>query len=339
MKIVGVFHYYPPYRNAGSERMVHIMLRYLVEEGHEVEVVVTAMPETNGEAYELEGVKVIPGVPLYAARLNADVFVTHHENARPVAGIANVQDIPCVTILHNDFPHSKSMIRYAGKKDLIVFNTHWLAEKCKGLIRAGGRNGMVFHPPVISKEHKVEVQVAGYVTLVNLNRDKGSEIFYAVAERMPYLQFLGVVGAHGEQYIREDLPNVTILEHQRDMREVWKQTRLLLMPSVYESYGMVGPEAYASGIPVIACPTAGTKEALGDAGLFVRPRKNIDGWVNEVNAAIANYRGMYRLALQRSGELDYQLEWELTEWRNRIEALVFRHGSSLSDGGSEGSGG
>jgi len=49
------------------------------------------------------------------------------------------------------------------------------------------------------------------------------------------------------------------------------------MPSEYESWGRVGVEAMASGIPVIAHPTPGLQESLGDAGVFV-DRNDIDGW-------------------------------------------------------------
>lgn len=54
------------------------------------------------------------------------------------------------------------------------------------------------------------------------------------------------------------------------------------MPSYYESWGRVAVEAMSLGIPVIAHPTPGLKESLGDAGLFAN-RDSIDQWVRLID--------------------------------------------------------
>lgn len=315
MRIVSVVHFYPPHRNAGSERMLHTMNLALLEAGHEVSVIVTSMPEAGNDLYEMDGIPVIPGQPLRAGTMEPDVLISHHENARTVLGMSRVMGCKSIIILHNDFPQSRNLLTMAP--DLTVFNTHWLAKKFERLI--GEKNTMVFHPPVWPEEHRVKSWTRGdRITLVNLNRDKGSEIFYMLARKMPDLQFLGVVGAHGEQYIRRDIENVTILGHQKDMRTVWLNTRILLVPSVYESYGMVGPEAMASGIPVIATPTAGLKESLGSAGHFVR-RKDLNGWQLAIRMVLENYEAWSIKAEHRSRELNP--EKELMEWVTQVEAL------------------
>jgi glycosyltransferase involved in cell wall biosynthesis len=60
-------------------------------------------------------------------------------------------------------------------------------------------------------------------------------------------------------------------------------TRVLLMPSRYESYGRTAIEAAASGIPTIAHPTPGLREALGAAGIYAN-RDNPDDWVTAIRA-------------------------------------------------------
>lgn len=89
---------------------------------------------------------------------------------------------------------------------MTVFNTHWITQYFAR--RHRGLRSVVVHPPVWGPpacHHPGD-----RVTLVNLNRDKGSGVFYALAERMPDVDFLGVVGGHGHQVIRDDLPNVAI---------------------------------------------------------------------------------------------------------------------------------
>jgi glycosyltransferase involved in cell wall biosynthesis len=131
-----------------------------------------------------------------------------------------------------------------------------------------------------------------------------------------------VVGAHGEQ-ILQDLPNVELVQHQgpHAMREIYGRTRVLLMPSVYESWGRVGVEAMASGIPVIAAPTAGLTESLGEAGHLV-PRDDLDGWERTLRRLLdgRSWRAASRRSLQRSKELDALRVSDLATWCEAVES-------------------
>jgi glycosyltransferase involved in cell wall biosynthesis len=168
---------------------------------------------------------------------------------------------------------------------------------------------MVARPAVSPDRYKVSRGKS--VTLINLWPDKGAEIFYKMAEEFPEVPFLGVIGGYGEQVIR-DLPNVTIMEHTPDMKKVYGDTKILLMPSKYESYGRVGVEAMASGIPVIAHPTEGLRESLGDAGTFVD--RDLPGeWKTALSGLLkpARYGKMSKLATTRSELLYKQSSTEL----------------------------
>lgn len=89
---------------------------------------------------------------------------------------------------------------------------------------------MVVHPPV--EPHRHRTTSGDMVTLINPIPRKGSDVFYALAERMPDTKFLAVEGAYGPQDIR-DLPNVELVRHTTRMREdVWSRTKVLLIPSV-----------------------------------------------------------------------------------------------------------
>src|SRR6202008_4402278 len=105
---------------------------------------------------------------------------------------------------------------------------------------------VVVRPLVRSAEFATEP--GDRVTLVNLRpmemspggavMGKGAELFWTLAERMPGVKFLGVRGAYGGQMVRDDLPNVEVLDPvpAHEMRDrVFARTRVLLMPSSYES--------------------------------------------------------------------------------------------------------
>lgn len=317
MKVAVFVHYYVPYRNAGSETMLHAMCKAVLDAGHELAVFATVMPEAPVH-YLYDGVEVVVTNTsygrMYIESWNPDVIVTHHDNTVIAKRISNKLKIPLVFISHNDlsvvYPH------LALEPDLVVFNTEWLAEKLK----QDGMNYTVVHPPVYADEHRTSPGTK--VTLVNLNENKGSGVFYELARRMPDVEFLAVEGAHGTQ-IYPDLPNVELVKQTDNMKDdVWSKTRILLMPSIYESYGMAGVEALASGIPVICHPTLGLLESQDEAGIFI-DRDDIDWWEFNVNLLLTDpqsYDDASRRARKRSDELDP--EAEMAHWVSELEGLV-----------------
>ncbi|GGQ08443.1 hypothetical protein GCM10010249_28570 [Streptomyces roseolilacinus] len=66
-----------------------------------------------------------------------------------------------------------------------------------------------------------------------------------------------------------------------DPRALCARTRLLLMPSACESYGRAGAEAMLSGIPVLAAPAPGMREAFGGAASYLE-RDDVAGWAREI---------------------------------------------------------
>lgn len=299
--------------------MLNTMVKELIAVGHEVLVYATVMPEAPVH-YEYEGVEVIVTNIIYARQniltWKPDVIISHHDNTIRANNIAKKLKIPLVFICHNDMWGIDQVLDQ--NPEFVVFNSQWLKEK----LERPGMRSMIMHPPVFAEQHRTSPGTK--VTLVNLNSDKGSGILYELARRQPDMQFLAVVGGHGTQiYPPKDLTNIEVVEHSDDMKtNVWSKTRVLLMPSVYESYGMAGVEAMASGIPVICAPTPGLLESQGEAGIFI-DRNDIDWWEHNVLMLMSNqieWETASRRALKRSAELDPRIE--LAHWVSEIERLV-----------------
>lgn len=318
MRIVALLHFAVPYRMAGSETMLHWMLKALVDRGHEVHAVISDMPEAPRE-WQQDGVRYHSrsGVANAASRagvLRPDVVVTHHQNATRAIILAKQRGVPSVFVQHNTFGMNRQIL--ATKPDLTVFNTAWMAKTW----RHQAVNWMVVHPPVWPHEHATTP--GDSVTLINLNWHKGVDTFRKLARHFPRVHFLGVTGGHGEQITTGMPPNVEIIPQTFDMkRDVWSRTRILLVPSAYESYGMVSVEACASGIPVIAAPTPGLQEALGHAGIFAQ-RDQIAQWVAHLRRLIGDaneWQAASDRCRQRSAELAPGPE--LAQWVGAVEAL------------------
>lgn len=318
MRVLAMLGGYPPSESIGSWVVTHTLLRALVARGHEADVVLTS---TRGAPYELEGVRVWPHrgkADPFAHLDGADVIVCHAgAAARPVT-LGNLHGIPVITHVHSVTAQTTSALRKYPTA-LTVFNSEVMAA---GLGEYAAQS-MVVRPPVAKVEY--ETTPGECVTLVNLSEDKGAEVFYSLAERFGDRQFLGVQGGYGTQVV-DQLPNVELLDHiapDRMRDEVYARTRILLVPSVRESWGRVAVEAMSSGIPVVAHPTDGLREALGPAGVFV-DRDDLDGWETALRRLLdgRRWRAASRRAHARAAELDPAAE--VDAWCTEIEKLAAR---------------
>ncbi|MCX5537726.1 glycosyltransferase family 4 protein [Streptomyces sp. NBC_00006] len=326
LRIVVRAHAMPPEHNAGAEHMLVSMLRPLVERGHDVSVWLSRYGKAH-DVYDYRGIRVVPlesRLDYPTAVKRADALVAHLETVPSTASMARGYGGKLVVLCHNThLPSFRDMA--AGGTALAVYNSLWMQAEAELFFAEYPKStrpaaSLIVRPPVFADEYATKPGKA--VTLINCNEAKGGKVLEALAKRMPEQQFLAVRGAYGEQ-ILPDLPNVEIVEHVdgADMRErVYARTRVLLMPSSYESWGRVGCEAMASGIPVVAHPTPGLCESLGEAGVFV-DRNDIDGYEAVLRKLLtpAEYRLASKRAKARSAELDPAAD--LAAWCSAIEGL------------------
>lgn len=306
---------------------MHHLLRALQGAGYQVAAVTSEMPEAP-EQWQVDGVEYrqLPhaSAELLIRRSRPRVLVTHHHLAPQAISLAHDIGARAVLVKHNNHPDQGQRLLQAGP-DLVVYNTRWVLESLRGRFPEADRiPSLVVHPPVDPSEHCTEM-TGDEVTLVNLNADKGVATWRGAAGLLPQLRFLGVMGAHGPQETRPLPANAVIIGQTSDMRrDVWARTRVLLVPSVYESYGMVAVEALASGIPVIAHPTPGLREALGEAAVFI-DRDDHQAWAEAIRGL---YRGgrrrgaARRAARERSRFLADQTARELQDWVQAVKQLA-----------------
>lgn len=318
LDIAARIHAYVPEHNAGAETMLHSMLRALVARGHRCTAWI-ARYSTAKQAYEVDGVRVVPArARVDGTWTKADVLISHLENVDSTAAIAKGYGIPFVVMAHNTFFPTKKAIDDAHPA-LVVYNSEWMRKEL-----GEHPNGIIVRP--VADPEQYATTPGNAVTIVNATATKGAEVLFELARRMPEQDFLAVGGAYGVQLATE-LPNVMFLPHQPFSRmrdNVFARTKVLLMPSDYESWGRVGTEAMCSGIPVVAHPTPGLKENLGDAGIFC-DREDIDRWERALRALLGNekiYAKTSEKALKRAAEL--AAGGDLERWCDAVEALAVR---------------
>lgn len=287
MQVLAVTPLYPPSSRVGAWLSTHELLRALAARGHHVDVVSYLSPAGD---YMLDGVHVRKRWNrLYET---ADVVISHLGDDQKAHTIAQSRGVPSVRLAHAAQRTKKDSL--LGVR-LLVCNSHATQESI-------GWNGptIVVHP--LTRPDLFRTTPGDQVTLVNLSPEKGVDLFALLAASLPHRSFLGVKGGYGHQR-PVTAPNVEVIPTTQNMRDdVYARTRILLMPSEKESWGMVAVEAMCSGIPVIAHPTPGLVECLGAAGIFA-DRGDLSAWRTEVERlhdpdewATASKRAVARVA-------------------------------------------
>lgn len=212
---------------------------------------------------------------------------------------ATALGIPFVMLVHGPGQYEHFM----PQCDLVVFNSVELRRAATPAI--GRTPAMVVHPPVF--RHDYETGSTGeYITFFGPAPHKGIDTFLAVAAALPDEKFLWVTDEASNT-----MPgNVETVRRRRDVRSIYACTKLLLMPSVYESYGRVAIEAAMSGIPTVASDLPGIREATASLAAFVPAGA---AWESAVRAVLADYETYRRQAIALAAMRDPAAELAMLE--------------------------
>lgn len=286
----------------------------------------------ESKRYKIRTPYVIDGVEVFGAMENldafrwADVICTHLDKTQQAIIFAGSTKRPLIHFIHNDIPYY--CIESGMRGTHVVYNSQWI----KGSIGYKWPS-YVLNPPCNYDYYNVNEnpELNEFITLISLNERKGGYRLYEIAKAMPEQKFLGVIGSYDnpgplklEQPTIVDLlcslPNVSVIPNTPEIREVYKRTKILIMPSDYESWGMTATEAMCNGIPVICTPTPGLKENCGDAAVYVGSKMNeyLPGeaavdigttaeWITKIREVNENYITFSQRSRKRAKELQTDL--------------------------------
>lgn len=144
------------------------------------------------------------------------------------------------------------------------------------------------------------------ITFINPVKEKGADFVLELARNMPEEQFLAVEGWYKNDEFYDNMPtNIKYYPLQMEMDNIWKQTRILIVPSVVEeAFGRVIVEASLRGIPVIAHNIGGISEALNGAGILL-DSLDVNLWIKAISICKNenNYKHFQNLAYNCSQKL------------------------------------
>ena len=174
-----------------------------------------------------------------------------------------------------------------------------------------GRRAEVIHPPIYGNGPFPQFGSGDLVTMINPCAVKGVSIFLALADRFPRRRFAALPGwgtTAEDRRALEARSNITLLRNHKQIDDVLRDTRILLVPSLwFEGFGLIVVEAMLRGIPVVASDAGGLAEAkLGTRFVIpVRPIERYD--------AVFDDQGLPRAVLP---------EQDLVPWAEALEALA-----------------
>lgn len=313
--------------------LTHLELaRALAERGHRVRYA-----SLKGQKRTRFGDPVLVGRAAIAVTTAwADVVLVRDEpNVRSVIG--NTRGKPVVYTVHSPAGDPRELGVTLPVNTTVVWVAGHLREYCEAKHGPLTVPGVVIEGCPIDPE-AVRCERGDRVTLVNLGRRKGGELFWRLVEAMPGVKFLGV-RCWGNQIVPDPIPeNAAVLPPVNDPRIFYRQTRVVLLPSAEpgeiaddllpawgEAWNRVGVEAAVSGIPAIAHPAQGICASLKGYATYVY-RDDFDGWVREIRRHMDPdyYREKSMLAMARAERLADEREAIMDQYEDLLASVLTR---------------
>ena len=332
---------YVPWVNAGSEVCSHETNVHLMKKPYKWDVWVAAPGQPNVTYQGVRCFNLYDTATLEEVLKTTQIICSHsYAYRKAITYISKKMGIPFVAWIHTD--------NYANavKRDASAWDAHphiWNAFNSKSLLEtaetAAGKkipNTDIFVPAVDYRAYTVEKEMykPRYITLSNVNYNKGGELLIQLAKACPELEFMGVEGGYAKQITDKTLPNLTYIKHTNRIKDVYASTWVQIMPSSAETWGRTAVEAMSSGIPVVVSPTPGLKECCGAAAIYV-DRSDLEGWVRTLRRLKANsefYKSRSKLAFERARALDPRPVCNMIEtWlETKVLSSGYSTGRSLS---------
>jgi glycosyltransferase involved in cell wall biosynthesis len=233
---------------------------------------------------------------------NAKVVIGQNELSLAAVNAAKIANAISIVSVHTPPQYGGGIKHAMLEADYAIYNTKTSAEQW------GEPNALVIHPPISPLPSNTKASGDAYTVLSSL-KNKGVETVLELAKMYPNKRFIIVRspaepthGIHNLEERASQLPNVEL--HPRvSPEEVYKyleQTRILLVPSRYETYGMSAIEAAGYGIPCVHVDTPHVYEGIGEGAILV-PGLNKDATAAAIDIIEKNYE-IYSLNARKRAE-------------------------------------
>lgn len=321
-------HGYPPLWNMGGEVSLHRTMKAIPGEKY-------VLTDTK-ESYVFEYINVnkintknvldintdYHNIAKQLKEIGTDIVIGQNELSLPAVRAA--QEINAISVVNVHTPP-----RYGrGIKDAMILSDYAIYNTLTAAKQWGEPNALVVHPPISPLPNQISNNGDAYTLLSSLT-NKGVTVMLDLAKRYPDQRFIIVRSpaepTHGLSDLEErvaKLPNIEL--HPRVSPEnVYKyleQTRILFVPSRYETYGMSAIEAAGYGIPSIHVDTPHVREGIGEAAILIPPL-SLEGAIRGIKVIEKRYDQYSKNARLRAEWLHERQDIELEKLANFMTNL------------------
>ena len=275
MRILAIVKLYAHKNRAGGELYLHHLLKKI--KTHDISVIIPDCKEIK--QYEYEGIKIFETNETNFLEYidGCDILISQLDFAPITLDYAIKKNKRCMLILHCYVPDLERFIY--NENVLKIFNSKYVVDcalrnnKFKKI-----DNYKIIFPYTDFEKYSSyfdkKLNSREYITLINPSRSKGGDVFVELIKKYPERKFMVVVGGyypHLQDLGRfKKFSNCHIQENTPDIiKDVYLKSRIVLMSSRYETYGMVASECRAMGLPCIINKNAeGLLENMGKIGLY-----------------------------------------------------------------------
>ncbi|WP_297516507.1 glycosyltransferase family 4 protein [Thermococcus sp.] len=225
-------------------------------------------------------------------RFRFDIIHTHFVGTTSFAGVLAKErlNLPLVVTAHgSDLEHTAKLTLgglYVRKSlegaDAVITVSHYLAKLAQ---RLGAKNVRVI-PNGVEEMEEIPAE-RRYITFIGALREyKSPETFIELARHFPGEEFLVVGDGPLRKGLEEKAPgNIRFLGYRRDVNRILSESRLLVLPSRREGFGLVILEANSLGVPAVGRRVSAIPELIrkGKNGLTF---ESFDGLVEAVRTLL-----------------------------------------------------
>lgn len=269
--------------------------------GHMVVFLTIKIPKEGFNGGTYRGFRFLHYTAASSFLESSNVWICPHSPILPDVRKINSRGYnrPIIATCH--FDGNYNTIRTNGKNDwaelLLFINSIMEVQYRKNIVPWPSQIQQTAAIRPLMHRNKIEIEEpfrGDCITLVNANMNKGVQQFLEMARKLPERRFLGVLPYYGERQVPFAPSNVEWVPFDDDVRTILKRTRILLVPSYYESFGRIAVEAMLNRIPVIYSKpnpnsvypggsTEGLHEWIQPVGIGCN-RENNDEWVTAIRS-------------------------------------------------------
>ena len=162
------------------------------------------------------------------------------------------------------------------------------------------------------EKYQLDPKCKHFLLVSTSHKRKGLDLLLKVFKSLPTDYVLLVAGTSFES----DLPNVKSLGFVKKVEELYRAVDVLLHPAVYEPFGQIITEAFASHLPVVVSERVGAKELINKDNGIIVPSLDEEAWKTAIESSLKqtfNFENIdkltHELALEK--HMEKMLNWAI----------------------------